>query len=251
MTTDVITSLQHPLVKQAGKLAQKRTRQETGEILVETVHPVTEAIKAGLTPVHIFLREDFNWDNNTIALPQALVTHVSTDVMKKLGTTETASPIAAIFKTPQPQLPDSQNAILVLDEIQDPGNAGTLIRSAVAFGYDAVVTTKGSVDCYSPKVIRASAGLVFRLPVVSSDQIDLNAFNIYVTDLNQKATPLNQTIIKKPFAVVLGNEAHGIGKQFQAMENTHCVYIPMHQDVDSLNVAISGSILMQTFGNLE
>ena len=137
--------------------------------------------------------------------------------------------------------------IIFLDEIRDPGNVGTLIRSSVAFGITNIFLSRNSIDPFSPKVIRSSTGYLFRT-FIKRDDYDISyykslGYHIYGTDLNKKGKDLNKIKTIKPYILILGNEGRGISTNYLHILNENIV-LNISNNVDSLNVAVAGSIIM-------
>ena len=133
------------------------------------------------------------------------------NVLERVATTESPQPVLAVVHQRSQRVPDGATFVVVADRLADPGNAGTIIRSAEAAGADAVVLTEGSVDPYNPKVVRASAGSLFRLPVVATDLVALRAAGLRVlATSSHRGAPYTDVDLRGPVAVVLGNEAHGL-----------------------------------------
>ncbi len=138
----------------------------------------------------------------------------------------------------------------MLDEIQDPGNLGTIIRSSVAFGIDMIILSENTVDLYNPKVLRATQGMYCHIPIVSVDAskaitfLKNNQYHIYGTNVNNgvDARTLNKDD-KEKFCLIVGNEGNGVSKEIQAMCDKN-LYIPMKKEVESLNVGVACSILL-------
>jgi TrmH family RNA methyltransferase len=244
--------LSQQLIKDAAALKQKKFRDESGLILVEGRHPIEEAWRAGLRLRHWFAIQD--------ALPESLPSAKSLQphalpldsaAMAKIASTNSPPPCLAVFEAPPVKTEIGGSLLLVLDGIQDPGNSGTLIRSAVAFGVATVALTTDSVEIWNPKVIRASAGMVFALPLVTvsreslRNQLGAHGFKIYVTT-GQQANALNyrQADYTGQCAIVLGNEGRGISSELLKHPQAQALTIPMQNQVESLNVGISGSIIL-------
>lgn len=247
----VIKSLENEKIKNILKLQKKKYRDITKNYLVEGEHLIEEAYKAGVVQ-EVFLLEDetLSWD-----VP---CTYVSHEVMKKMSILDTPSTVIAVcrkkefseFKNEKVTL----NKILLLDEIQDPGNLGTIIRSSVAFGVDMIVLSENTVDLYNPKVLRATQGMYCHIPIISlqaKDAIDYfkkNQYVIYGTSVNNgvdvKTLAPDQ---KEKFCLIMGNEGNGIRKQIQELCDAN-LYIPMKEEVESLNVGIACSILLYELG---
>jgi len=177
---------------------------------------------------------------------------VAPDVMQAMSGTATPQGILAVVETPRARLADigePASLVLVLADVRDPGNAGTLVRSAAAAGADAVVFTGGSVDPYSPKTVRSSAAALFSLTVVTDAPFDevgaaFRGRNMTIVGTDAAAgTAMYDCDLTRRVAVVLGNEAVGLSDEARAMTD-ELVAIPMPGDAESLNVGIAGSILL-------
>lgn len=230
-------------------LRQKKGRDESGLILVEGRHPIEEAIRAGLTLREIFVQPTHPGHLPAEHDPQVPY-QVDEKTMSRLCSTDSPPPCLAAFERPAFQKQFQGNLALVLDSIQDPGNLGTLVRSAIAFCVDGVILTGDMVDPYNPKVIRASAGLIFAVPVFSVPHCELDAllgpenWNIYATTGHSGAQDYRAADYTGRCAIVLGNEGRGVSGNLFAGRGMHALTIPMTATVESLNVAISGSIIL-------
>ncbi len=240
------------LMKDTAALQQKKWRDAEGLLLVEGRHPIEEAHKAGLTLRHWFMLTDAPAES----LPKGSLPkppfQINPQQMGKLATTASVPPCLAVYEAP-PQQNSPQalgDFLVVLDGVQDPGNVGTLIRSALAFGADALILTNDSADPYNPKVIRASAGLVFALPIITLSpnallaQLQQQGHAILATTGHADSSPYRQANFRGRCALVLGNEGRGVSEAFLAHPQAHRLTIPMHAAVESLNVGISGSIVL-------
>jgi TrmH family RNA methyltransferase len=261
---NTIESTRHPLIQSTSTLAQKKARDESGLILVETKHPIEEALKAGLTPTHYFYLADTPASMRPEWADTSLTFEVNEAVMKKLSTTDSIPPCIAVFKKPNHTLEsllsiasNNKPFFVVADRMQDPGNLGTLIRTACAFSGNGILLTQESVDPYSPKVIRSSAGLVFHLPIVLLNQPLENCLSnpalsqyqwLFTTghDIWQdKATEHYRDVdYKKPSILVLGNEGQGLAELEHSPELAKAIRIPTSPTVESLNVSISAAIIL-------
>ena len=226
----MITSLDNKHIKEMSKLLKKKYRDRMGMFLVEGFHLVEEARKANL------LMEVFTTDENTEG------TFVSPEVIKKLSSTETPQPIIGLVK--KPEFNDLGNKVLVLNDIQDPGNLGTLIRTAVAFGYSGVLVQ--GVDVYNPKVVRSSQGAIFNISIEQTLDVTFH-FDGYETIgavLDKEAVTYNKVKPSGRFMLILGNEGQGIQKDVIDKLDKK-VYIPIN--FESLNVASAGAILLNEY----
>lgn len=173
---------------------------------------------------------------------------ISEEDMKKITKTDTPSITLSICEIKEKR--ELTNKILILDAIQDPGNMGTLLRTARAFNFNTIVLGDGSVDIYNDKVIRATQGAIFKLNFIRDNVINFMNnnpnYNYYGTSLQNGVTP-NEIEIKEPLGLILGNEGNGVNKEILAKTNKN-IYIPIN-DTESLNVSIAGSILMYLMNN--
>ncbi len=172
---------------------------------------------------------------------------VSDKMLSSLATTKTNQNIVCICKVKDYGLESVGNS-LILDNLQDPGNVGTLIRSALAFGFKDIYLI-GGVDPFNEKVIRSSAGTILKVRLHECDYTELDKFkakiaeNFVVADM--KGEPINQICLpKNRIAVIIGNEGQGVSVEMRNMANT-TISIPMSDEVESLNAGVAGSIIMQ------
>lgn len=237
------------LIKDTAALNQKKFRDESGLILVEGRHPIEEACRAGLRLKHWFKRDVPPVGlPNLSNLPAAYA--VDEKQMAKMTSTTSPPPCLAVFETPALKNKVSGELLLVLESLQDPGNLGTLIRSALAFGVDAVVLTIDGVEPWNPKVIRASVGLVFAVPVILLapnqllSQLSGGKYKLYTTTGEPNALPYRQADYTGRCAIVLGNEGRGVSAELLEHPQAQPLTIPTRERVESLNVGISGSIIL-------
>ena len=171
-------------------------------------------------------------------------------MLERVGSTVTPQPVIAIARkpVPDPHALEADGLVLVGVELADPGNVGTLLRSAEASGAAAIVLSRGSVDAYNPKVVRASAGAIFGVPVMEEwsavEALDTvgETGRQRLAAVSGSGTPYDAVDFCRPTAVVLGNEAHGLSDDLAGRLDGR-VTIPMAPDVESLNVAMAGTVL--------
>jgi TrmH family RNA methyltransferase len=162
-------------------------------------------------------------------------------VLERVATTESPQPLLAIVRQRDLPVPSDVDFVVVGDRIADPGNAGTIIRSAEAAGADAVVFTEGSVDPYNPKVVRATAGSLFRIPVLTRSLAEVAALGVQlVATSSHRGEAYTDTDLTARIAVVLGNEAHGVPDDAPVHR---WITIPHHGGAESLNVAMAATVL--------
>ncbi|TZE82792.1 TrmH family RNA methyltransferase [Calorimonas adulescens] len=247
----VISSRQNPLVKKVISLKQKKWREEYRKYIIEGLKNVREALSFGVDIDYIFidsgqdsLIEEFAYLTDRVIL-------VAESIFKELSDTKTPQGVIALASFYSYSLDNilrDGNIFLVLDRIQDPGNMGTLIRSADAFGVEGILISKGSVDIYSPKVVRAAMGSIFHVPFVYADIWEIiktlkenKIVTLATTPYAEKN--IRDAYIKPPVAIFLGNEANGLdGNIIDACDEKVRIY--MKGKAESLNVSIAGSIIM-------
>jgi len=221
--------------------------------VAEGLRTVEEALKAGVQPAILFHTPPMlEVPRASQILSKALergvdVRAASEPVMAAMADTVTPSGILAVFPMPASSLPRPLTWTLVLDGLRDPGNLGTILRSALAAGVEWVATTPGTVDVYSPKVVRAGMGAHFRLSL-SVDQPwhtlaeTLAGMSVLLADAHE-GSPYWEVDWRRPTALVVGGEAEGAAPAASRLAAGH-VMIPMRQDVESLNAAVAASVLL-------
>lgn len=236
-----ITSKNNTKIKDAASLKMKKYRQEKGLFLMEGLKNLEMALRFGNVKT-IF---------TSVGLPKIgkqdiEVYQVNEEIIKKLATSENPEGVVFVCEFLKPKKDKKDyHKIIYLDHVSDPGNLGTIIRTAVAFNYDAVILSEGSVEIYNEKVLAASKGAIFAIDIFNDDIANYD-YPIIVSTLNDKSVPLNKS--KKPdnFILVLGNESHGVSKEV-CEKATYFVKIEMSDNIDSLNVAIAAGILMNFY----
>ena len=236
-----ILSKNNQKIKDASALKLKKVRLEKGLFLMEGIKNLDLALTYGNVKT-IF---------TSIGLPKIgkdIETYkVNDEVLRKLATSENPEGVVFVCEMLKPKKDKKDyHKIVYLDQINDPGNLGTIIRTAVAFNYDAVVLSKGSVDLYNEKVIAASKGAIFLIDAFVGDIEDYKDKQIIVSTLDENSIPLNECKKPNDFVLVLGNESHGVSEPIIKIAN-QLVKIEMNDVIDSLNVAIAGAILMNYF----
>ena len=237
----MITSKDNARIKNAKKLYKKKNRVDT--YLVEGVHLYEEACRSDFEIKQVFVTEKFSH------LPD--VTLVSDEVMKFLSDAETPQGIITEVSLPTDQLvPSLFKKLLILENVQDPGNVGTMIRTADAAGFSGVVLTKGSADVYSPKVLRTMQGSQFHLPVVQDieattcyQQLADAGVAVIATTLSDQSVDYKTIKTPEKFALIMGNEGSGITTE-TANSADILAHISMPGQAESLNVAVAAGILM-------
>ncbi|MEK4923709.1 RNA methyltransferase [Cytobacillus sp. FSL R5-0569] len=248
-----IQSAKNPQVKQWKKLLKRKERDITGTFLVEGFHLVEEALKENRVKELMISEEkdipkSWNVGNCSVYI---LPPHVIGD----LTDTQTPQGIVAVCYQEEERSFDSLGLkkLLLLDEVQDPGNLGTMIRTADAAGMDAVIIGHSTVDPYNPKVLRSAQGSHFHLPIIHGKldvwmkELKENNIPVYGTALEggkeyQSFAPLDE------FALLVGNEGNGVNKELLT-QTTANLYIPLYGKSESLNVAVAAGILLYYLRN--
>lgn len=240
----VITSVENDKIKNLCKLEKKKHRDMTKTYLVEGEHLVIEALKANvLDEIFVLEGSNFSFDVKT--------TEVSFEVMKKLSSMDTPINIIGLcHKNSNNEI--LGNRVVLLDELQDPGNLGTIIRSSLAFNIDTIILSENTVDLYNPKVLRATQGMHFHINIISMPSYDAvtklkeNNYLVLGTNVENGYDVRDIDKIDK-FCLVMGNEGNGVRKEIQDMCDKN-LYIKTNSKVESLNVGVACSILLYELG---
>lgn len=239
-----IESTQNSTIKALSRLLTKKERDQSGKFLVEGWHLLEEASQAGL------LEQVYQLSGQPV-FSDAPVTFCSQPVLNKLSAQKSDARYIGVCKKPQLSLEFTPRKVLLLDHLQDPGNLGTLIRSAVSFGLEAIYLSPDCADPYGPKTIQSSQGALFHIPVISQDlaptveMLKTNDIPVFGAALHQNSQELHDLAIPESFAIMIGNEGQGIRPELLE-KCSQLVHIEM-ASFESLNAAIAGSILMYAF----
>ena len=241
----ILSSKNNPLIKETAALKEKKGRKQTGLFLVEGVKMTRECARSALEIERIFVAESYDGDKSFLRGFENITVFVSDDVLRFLSDEKTPQGVLCRVKIPTLPLVAPTDSCLFLDGVADPGNLGTIIRTANAAGYSAIYCTDECADAYAPKCVRASmSGILFTkvyrapreeilsvlqdMPVIVADMDGENVFSF---------------VPPEKFALVIGNEANGVSQSVQNVA-AHTVKIPMSQSQESLNAAVSAGILM-------
>lgn len=238
----LITSLDNDRIKGYIKLKERKYRKKTNTFIVEGLHSVLEAYKTG-SIIELILEKD---EVLPFDLPCVYVTN---EIINKISSLETPSNIMALCKINSDNV-ELGNKILLLDNVQDPGNLGTIIRSAVAFNVDSIVLSPDCVDVYNPKVLRSTQGMIFHIPIIvrdlfeTIDTIKKEEIPVYGTrvEFGEDVSSLKEKD-KVKYALVMGNEGNGVKRELLEKCDKN-LFIDMSEKVESLNVSVAASILM-------
>lgn len=239
----MITSIQNNKVKEWKKLHKRKYRNQEQAFLVEGFHLVEEVIKSDFLVKELIVREGVEME----ADPDIPITEVSSQVFESIAETETPQGIAAVVEQRSFDYKPGRWTLIV-DAVQDPGNLGTMIRTADAAGFDHVILGKGTVDPYNDKVIRATQGSLFHLPIFQGDiqdyvrELQGKGAHVWASTLSD-AVPYKNLDVPEKVALIVGNEGQGIDDSVAALADER-VYIPIYGQAESLNVAIASAVLM-------
>lgn len=245
----IITSVQNERIKQLKKLHKAKGRKQAGEYLVEGWHLVEEALKSDLVSICLLTQEMYDMYQSKITVDVIII---SQEVVFALSQTQTPQPIFAVVRIVKPEVDLSCGKYLLLDGVQDPGNVGTMIRTADAAGFSAVIVGEGTVDIYNDKIVRSMQGSQFHIPIVKQslhdviDYFKAHHITVYGTELNDQALPLNDVPYSENCAIIVGNEGNGVSQEVLDKTDKN-VYIPILGKAESLNVAVAAGIMMYHF----
>ena len=254
----VITSKENNLIKHIIKIKNKKYRDEYNEYLIEGVKLVQEAIEENANIKNIIISEDaLNSELVNKYLKDELQNidyiQVTDNIFKLISDVENPQGVLAVIEkdTKYANTDYSQDLILALDDIQDPGNLGTIIRTADSVGLTQILVSKGTADVYNSKVIRSTMGAIFRVKIIECDNlvetlknIQENNFKVVVTSLGAKKSIYDLELKKR--AIVIGNEANGVSKEVIEMADEK-VIIPMLGKTESLNASVATGVILYEY----
>ena len=246
-----ITSSHNPLVQHMRKLQTSRAyRESCGEFVADGWKLLEEALKWYPEVTAVLTSEP----ERCPALPSsARLVEVPASLMQSVSSMRTPQGVLFSLRLPQEGALRVQPGMLLLDRIQDPGNVGTILRTAHAFGFDDVILSPGCADLYNEKVIRSTQGALFHMNCVqrglreAMDELQKQDVRIYATALHHDAIPLSQLHAPSRFALIFGNEGQGVEEALIAASDA-ALYIEMAQ-FESLNVAVAAAICMYTMSH--
>lgn len=253
-----ISSCSNPLIKSICGLRLGKNREKTNHFIFEGSKLFAEACDWHIPVTHILVTD--NWfERSTPALRIKLehsaadVILVSESVMSKCSSQKQPEGILCCADQIRSDFPEDPQAVVILENVRDPGNVGTIIRTADAAGYSAVMTTSGTADCFNEKVIRASMGSVFHLPVIQHlsgieiiKKLKHDGFRVIGSSLTGEEEYFQSPPSDKKKAVILGNESSGMSFQLQ-QECDYLVKIPMYGHAESLNVSVAAGLMLYKF----
>lgn len=247
-----IESKDNPLFKDIKKLKERRGRNKSGKYIIEGFRLIEEAIKAKVDMEYIFVTKEAA-DKMYEYLPKDVedrvkVMALSEGLIKELSSTEKPQGIIAVIKIKKEEINLGGSFYLLCDKLQDPGNLGTIIRTAHAAGVDGIILTKGTVDIFNDKVIRATMGSMFHIPILIDEDLSItrklidNGFSLLATSLEGDKDFFMEDL-KGKIIISVGNEGNGVSDEVYSLADKK-VKIPMPGGAESLNVAIATSIIL-------
>lgn len=249
MNIKIITSLKNDIIVQTKKLKNKKYREQTGTFLAEGIKNVSDSLRL-YSAERVFVTDEKLLDK-ACNCPCYIV---SEQIMNELCDTVTPQGMAAVFKMKEFSYDCISDKILLLNGVSDPGNVGTILRTACAFGFNTVIADSKSADIYSPKVIRSAMSSVFALNILRTQSLEeeINRFKkegykLYVSCLSKKSENIDELTFNKKCIIALGNEANGVDESVISLADKLYI-IPMNSEIESLNVAVAAGISMYKAG---
>jgi len=244
-----LTSPKNDHIKLAKKLTVKKYQKDYDRYLLEGPHDVRDALAAGVQPDRLYVTSKYTQDKDFRPYYNR-TTEITPEVAAHLSSTSTSQGVFAVLPLPHNKLEEPlHGSFLLLDGIQDPGNVGTMVRTADAAGVQTVVLGKQTADAFSPKVLRAMQGSQFHVNVVSEDLVKLvpklqrAGVPVYGTELNDQAKPYASIAKSDNFALIMGNEGNGMRPELLARTDVN-IYIPMRGNAESLNVGVATGVVL-------
>ena len=247
----MITSLQNPKIKRVRLLnSQSKSRRKQGAFVLEGIRLLEESLKAGVDPELILYTTELDQRGKELVArfqDRGVLTEITTpEIFAEASDTMSPQGIMGVLPLISIPLPTEKKFLLIVDEIRDPGNLGTLMRSAAAAGVDAMIVTPGTVDPYSPKVTRSAMGAHFQLPILSATWQEIRdltqGIQRLLADMEQGSSIWDINLVD-PVAIILGGEAHGAGKEAHQLAD-QTIQIPMEMGTESLNAASAGAVVL-------
>lgn len=245
-----ITASSNNRCKYVKSLSQKKTRQQYGEYAIEGKKSVTDAVTAGKTLTGMYISDTF-FKNEKFSYPENVPLYkIADNVFEKICDTKSPQGILAVVKTDKAHdfEPDLSKSYIYCDCVNDPGNLGTIIRTADAAGFGGVILSEGCADPYNPKTVRSSMGSFFHISIVADFSYERlleckeKGFSLFAGALDENTVDYRSVDMTVPAIIVAGNEANGVSDRVKDM--SQCVKIPILGDAESLNVGVASAILM-------
>ena len=251
----VITSKDNEIIKHIRKLREKKYRDEENEFIIEGIKLIEEAILENATIKKIIICDDCNIEENDIynnlkyEIAKLDCIYVSEKVFSYITDVKTPQGIMAIIeKKKEEEINFSEDLILVLNNIQDPGNMGTKLRTADSLNLKQIIISKDSCDIYSPKVVRSTMGAIFRINIIESSDLvktvkEMKKHKISIVSTSLDTNKSMYDISYKKSAIIIGNEANGVQKELQDLSDNKII-IPMIGKTESLNASVATAVVL-------
>ena len=253
-----ITSKDNEFIKHIRKLKDKKYRDESNEYMIEGIKLVAEAIQENAPIKQIILCDDCEKNE---AIPKDLMyeiakyecIYVTEKIFKYLSEVQTPQGILAIIEkdNKNQEIDYTQDIIVALDDVQDPGNLGTILRTVDSIGLTQILVSKGTADSYNPKVVRSTMGAIFRVKIIECEDLEQtlkevkrNKYKIVVSSLQTENSIYHINYNKK--VIIIGNEANGVEQKIQEMADEK-VKIPMLGKTESLNASVAAGIILYEY----
>lgn len=248
-----IQSKDNLLIKDVKKLKEKKYRNESCKFLIEGFRFVCEGLQSDFEVPLVFISENamdrwYSFDVQSKLQKETKVYTVTDQILKSISSTDTPQGIVAVVNNKTISLENKQGFYILVDKVQDPGNMGTIIRTAHAAGALGIIVTKGTVDIYNEKTLRSTMGSIFHIPITHDDNLSQlkflrsNGFKLVVSSLDTDNNFFDVDLRNKSI-IAVGNEGNGISKELLDMSDIS-VKIPMPGGAESLNVSIAASVMM-------
>ncbi|WP_138211319.1 TrmH family RNA methyltransferase [Hathewaya histolytica] len=254
---DFIESKNNSLIKEVKKLKEKKFREEKNCFIVEGIRFTEEAINSNFEIEYIFFDEDslqkkevkkLLENRNSLLDNNTKVYKVTKEVFRIISNTETPQGVLAVVRNKEIHIKDNKGFYILVDRVQDPGNLGTIVRTAHATGALGVILTKGTVDIYNEKTLRSTMGSIFKVPIIRDDDLSFtfnlkdNGFKIISSSLDTD-TNFYSLNLKENAIIVIGNEGNGISDEIYSISDIKAK-LPMVGDSESLNAGVAAGIMM-------
>lgn len=256
MNREVIRSKQNASVKAWKKLSTGKGRKKSQSYLIEGTHLAQEAVKWKVNVKQWIMTETYyhnQIEEIKLSADTQNITLIDDSIARDLSDTPSPQGVFAEVNIEVNSAIDLNGThYLLVDRVQDPGNLGTMIRTADAAAYDGVIIGDGSVDIYNEKVIRSTQGSIWHLPVIEMpleeaiEKLKVNNIPVYATALHRDALSFKELPTDKPTAIIVGNEGQGVSQSIQDLSD-QCIYIPMPGNAESLNVGVATGVLLFHF----
>ena len=241
-----ITSLQNEYIKNLARLSSKKHREESGLFIAEGEHLTEMAMESSCKIKDILMTEEcYSKNSDKFSCDITIVTE---SIIEKISDAKTPQKVLAVIEMEDEKEDIDCGKYIYCDNLQDPGNVGTVIRTADAFSFDGVILSRSSADVYSPKVIRSSQGSVFNIKIIRNKDIEFlksakKDFLLTSTALYGESVELKNMKVGKNHIFVIGNEGSGVSEEILKISD-EIAYIPMTGKAESLNAGVAASILM-------